>query len=118
MNELDQFYFRQNEPLKSYFLALREIILQHDEKLTETLKYGMPCFCYGKKIVCYLWMDKKTKEPYLLMAEGKRLHHPQLEKGSRSKMKIFPLTTMEDIPVKSIRALLKEALLLYKGNTA
>jgi len=23
------------------------------------------CFCYKKKMFCYLWTDKKTDEPYL-----------------------------------------------------
>jgi hypothetical protein len=30
----------------------------------------MPCFCYQRKAFCYLWTDKKTANPYILIAEG------------------------------------------------
>ncbi len=89
LKELDQYYLGKDEPVKSCLLALRNIILAQDERVTETRKYGMPCFCYGKKAFCYLWTDKKTDEPYILLVEGELLDHPQLEAGDRSRMKIL-----------------------------
>jgi len=86
---LDNYYLTKEEPNKSCLLALGSIILGQDENITETKKYGMPCFCYKKKMFCYLWTDKKTGEPYLLMVEGKYLDLPELEQGNRSRMKIF-----------------------------
>ncbi|UBM59245.1 DUF1801 domain-containing protein [Marinilongibacter aquaticus] len=114
---LDQFYLDQAEPHKSCLLALRNLILQSDELLTETRKYGMPCFCYKKKALCYLWKDKKTGEPYILMVEGKRLQHPKLEQGERSRMKIFPVDSSADLPIEEIRTLLEEALQLYQSGS-
>jgi hypothetical protein len=66
---------------------------------------------------CYLWTDKKTDEPYILMVEGKYLDHPQLENGTRSRMKIFRVNPTKNLPVKNIKALLKDALDLYRNGT-
>lgn len=76
MEQLHNYYLKKEEPNKSCLLALRSIILNQDSNVTETQKYGMPCFCYKKKMFCYLWTDKKTDEPYILMVEGKHLDHP------------------------------------------
>ncbi|NHF61396.1 DUF1801 domain-containing protein [Flavobacteriaceae bacterium TP-CH-4] len=117
MRELDVFYLSKEEPGKSCLLALRELILKQDAQVTETRKYGMPCFCYQKKPFCYLWTDKKTKEPYILFVEGKQLHHPQLEEGNRARMKIFRIDPNNDLPLKVINLLLQSALELYRKGT-
>ncbi|MBC8051694.1 MAG: DUF1801 domain-containing protein [Sphingobacteriaceae bacterium] len=112
--ELHNYYLNKEEPNKSCLLALRSIILDHDKDITETQKWGMPCFCYKKKMFCYLWTDKKTDEPYILMVEGQYLDHPKLEVGKRSKMKIFRVNPNKDLPVKTIMNILKIALDLYR----
>jgi hypothetical protein len=113
--DLDSFYLSKDEPNKSCLLALRSIILKHDEGFSETTKYGMPCFCYGKKICCYLWTDKKTGEPYILFADGKRMKHPSLESGSRAKMKIFRVNPTIDLAIESINEILDLALSFHKS---
>ena len=117
IREIDQYYFQQEEPIRSCLLALRSIILEEDINVTETRKWGMPCFCYKKKMFCFLWTEKKTNEPYILMVEGRFLDHPLLEKGSRSRMKIFRVKPNEDIPNEVIKLLLDEALNLYRNGT-
>jgi len=112
--QLHHFYFNKEEPNKSCLLALRSIILEQDDQITETQKYGMPCFCYKKKAFCYLWTDKKTHEPYLLMVEGNHLDLPELEKGDRSKMKILRVNPTKDLPLETIRFVLQKALDLYR----
>ncbi|WP_103864037.1 DUF1801 domain-containing protein [Aquimarina sp. I32.4] len=112
--QLDTYYLNKEEPNKSCLLALRDIILAQDDNITETRKYGMPCFCYKQKMCCYLWTDKKTNEPYILMVEGKHLDHPKLEAGNRSRMKIFRINPNKDIPIDEISLLLKMALDLYR----
>ena len=114
IREVDNFYFSREEPYRSCLLVLRELIHKQDVNMTETLKYGIPCFCYKKKICCYLWMDKKTKEPYILFAEGTLLNHPKLEQGNRKRMKIFRVNPNENIPIRTINMILKDALDLYK----
>ncbi len=110
----DNYYLSKDEPNKSCLLALRNIILKQDNNITETIKWGMPCFCYKKKIFCYLWTDKKTDKPYMLMVEGKLLNHPELEKGNRSRMKIYRVDPNIDLPINFIDSLLNDALNLYK----
>lgn len=114
MQDLNTFYLAKEEPTRGCLLALRNIILKQDDSITETTKYGMPCFCYKNKIFCYLWTDKKTDEPYILMVEGRHLNHPELEEGSRSRMKIFRVSPNEDIPLKKVQLVLQDALDLYR----
>lgn len=117
IRETDSYYLGKDEPNKSCLLALREIILRQDDHVSETRKWGMPCFCYKKKMFCYLWTDKKTYEPYLLMVEGKHLNHPELEDGNRSRMKIFRVNPNKDLPIMLIELLLNDALDLYRNGT-
>ena len=114
LQELHNYYLNKKEPNKSCLLALRSIILKQDINVTETQKWGMPCFCYKKKMFCYLWTDKKTDEPYILMVEGKHLDLPELEEGDRSRMKIFRVNPNKNLPIKKIEALLQKALDLYR----
>ena len=114
IRELDNYYLNKEEPNKSCLLALRSIILKQDTNITETLKWGMPFFCYKKKMLWYLWTDKKTQEPYILMVEGKYLDHPAWEVGKRSRMKIFRVNPIKDLPVKTIETIMQKALDLYR----
>lgn len=116
IRQVESYYSSKEEPNKGCLLALRNIILSMDEEVTETMKWGMPCFCYRNKMFCYLWTDKKTDEPYILMVEGKHLDHPELEEGNRSRMKIFRVNPNEDIPLVKVRTLLDEALDLYRND--
>jgi Domain of unknown function (DU1801) len=117
INDLDNFYLQQDEPVKSCLLALREIILAQDEHITAAWKYGMPFFCYKGKMFCYLWVHKKLHQPYLGIVEGKHIDHPQLVMEKRSRMKTMLFDAGKDLPIKTIRAILKEAIGLYKTGT-
>ncbi|OOG73023.1 DUF1801 domain-containing protein [Algoriphagus sp. A40] len=114
LQDLQNFYLDQAEPNKSCLLTLRQIILAQDPEISETRKYGMPCFCFRKKAFCYLWTDKKTTEPYLLLVEGMLLKNPDLETGDRSRMKIFRVNPAADLPLEKISEILNGALDLYR----
>lgn len=111
---LDDFYLKQEEPVRSCLLALRDIILAQDGQVINVLKYGMPFFCYRGKMFCYLWIHKKYHQPYLGIVEGRRIHHPALLIERRSRMKILLLPADGDLPVKTIKTLLKKTLDLYR----
>lgn len=115
--ESADFYLNQSEPNKGCLLALRSIILAQDKNISETVKYGMPCFCYLNKMFCYLWTDKKTKEPYILFVEGNHLNHPKLESGTRARMKILRVNPNNDLDIKTITLLINSALDLYRNGT-
>ena len=108
----DQYYLSHPEPCGSCLLALRDIILQMDINIAETKKYGAPCFMYKNSNLYYLWTDKKTGHPYILMVDGHRLNHPLLETGDRKRMKILPINPNTDLPVELIREVLEEGIKL------
>ncbi|MBL4708376.1 MAG: DUF1801 domain-containing protein [Flavobacteriales bacterium] len=114
LEELENYFQSKEEPNRSCLFALRDIILGIDENVSETRKYGMPCYCYGKKMFAYLWTDKKTDVPYILFVEGKSLDHSQLESGGRARMKILSVNPNKDIEIGLIRMLLNQALDLYR----
>jgi hypothetical protein len=114
MNFIDNFYEQQDEPIKSCLLALRTIILNQDENVSATWKYGMPFFCYKGKMFCYLWVHKKHKKPYIGIVEGKHFDEPFLLQEERSRMKIMLLDSTKDLPAKTIETMLQKALDLYK----
>lgn len=115
MRDIDQFYLNQDEPNKSCLLALRYLILKHDINLLESIKWGMPCFCYKKKMCCFLWINKITKEPYILFVDGNLLNHPKLEQGTRRKMKVMSINPNKDLPLRTIKNILQQAIVLYRG---
>ena len=114
MRELDNYYLQQEEPAKGCLLALREIILSQDKDISAAWKYRMPFFCYKGKILCYLWVDKKLKLPYLGFIEGKWLDHPDLIIEKRSRIKILRFDPNNDLPIATIETVLEQAISLYK----
>ena len=112
INQLEEKYLKMQEPHRSCLLAVREIILAFDDNLNESIKYGMPFFSYGKKMFCYFWFDKKTKEPYIGFAEGHQMNHPMLIAGNRTRIKIFPLSSDKDLPIADLKKVLDEVVKL------
>ena len=110
IREIDQFYLGNEEPNGSCLLALREIILELDPEISETVKYTLPCFLYKRKMFCYLSVEKKSDQPYILMVDGIRLNHPALEQGDRKRMKILRIDPAKDLPMNIIHEVLHEAL--------
>lgn len=110
----DNFYYQQEEPARSTLLALKQIILAQDNAVAQEWKYGMPVFCYKKKMFCYLWLHKKYKQPYLGIVEGKHFNQSFLFGEKRSRMKIMLFDPAADLPVETINSILQQALDLYR----
>ncbi len=113
LNPLDHFYNQKEEPLKSCLQFLRDYFLKLDPNITESLKYGMPFFCYKGKMFCYLWVHKKLLLPYIGIVEGAKINHPDLIQEKRARMKILLLDPNKDLPMKKINSIMKEVLKLY-----
>jgi hypothetical protein len=107
---IDLYYLNKEEPTRSCLQFLREHILKHNKNITEAWKYGMPFFCYHQKMFCYLWVHKKIGQPYLGLVDGSKINHPDLIQEKRARMKILLLDPKNDLPLKKINAILKEAL--------
>ena len=112
IREIDNYFLQQSEPLRSYLDALRTILL-NDEAFSEAWKYRMPFYCINGKMACYLWVDKKTKWPYLGIVEGVEMKDPELVQQKRARMKILLLNPEKDIPVRKIKSILSRVKKLY-----
>lgn len=110
LNEIDTFYLQKEEPLKSYLIYLRELILSFDKNISEAWRYKMPFYFYKDKRICYLWINKKNQMPYLGIVDGKKINHPILVSENRSRMKILLFDPKKKIPVKIIKDILRQAI--------
>ncbi|MDB4923436.1 DUF1801 domain-containing protein [Mucilaginibacter sp.] len=113
LRAIDSFFLNKDEPVKGCLLFLREYLINYNAAITETWKYGMPFYCYQGKMFCYLWVHKKTHNPYLGIVEGKKIEHPLLIIEKRARMKIMQIVPEQDIPVEAINEILGMAIKLY-----
>lgn len=113
---LDNFYLQQDEPLKSCFLALRDLILKHNKNVTHAWKYNMPFFLYKGKMFCYIWTHEKLQQPFIGFNEGKRLNPPALTFENRSRIKIMILDAGKELPADAIEEVLDMAIELVKRD--
>ena len=109
-SQLENFYNIRKEPNRSCLFALRDIILNFDPGFQETIKYGMPCFVLRKKHFCYLWTDKTTGNPYILLVDGVHIKHTALKTGSRKRMKVLEIDPKRDIPLHTIHEIFNLAI--------
>ena len=114
LSAIDRFYLDQQEPVKSCLMALRSIILKQDRGITFAWRYRMPFFYFKGKMFCYLWVDRKTRQPYLGIVEGRRIKHPALVAGNRTRMKVLYIDPLRDLPLQTIEHILQQAMKFYK----
>lgn len=110
---LEEFYLQKEEPIRECLLALSALIQSQDQKITAEWKYKMPFFYYQGKMLCYLWVHKTFKQPYIGFADGYGLDHPELIQEKRARMKILLLDPLQDLPVDVINHLIKAAIALH-----
>jgi hypothetical protein len=114
LRDIDQFFALQQEPVKGCLTFLRGFILKYDHRITEGWRYSMPFYFIDGKRFCYLWINKKNGNPYIGFVDGNKIDHPLLLQENRTRMKIFPIDPAVDIPVKKIKSVLTQVLLLYE----
>lgn len=113
LNDLNKFFLNHDEPNKSCFMALRKIILDYNYNITEHWRYKVPFYYFKGKPFCYLWQEKKTRQPYIGIVKGNLINSPFLIKGNRKKMKVFRIDPNADLPVVEIYSVFEEALKYY-----
>src|SRR5688572_19750337 len=117
MRHIDSFYLTQEEPVKSCLEALRIIILKHDQRITESIKYGMPFFSIHKKMLCYFWKDKKSGFPYIGFKEAKLLPFPWLDPGDRSVISVMHIDPYQDLPLEKLKQTLNAAIAIADSKS-
>ena len=115
-SELDLFYLKQEEQIRDCLLALKTVILNFNKEITPEFKYKLPFFYYKGKPLCYLWLHKKYKQPYIGFVDGGLINHPSLLQEKRARMKILLVDQHSDLPLETIHKLLSHALPLCKKN--
>lgn len=114
MKELDEFYFKLEEPNKSCFLALNDVLCALHPDITPEWKYKLPFFYFRGKMFCFLWIDKKSKLPYIGFMKGPQLHHPALYLGDRKMVKKLFIQPEEDLPLDAIQEIAVQYFELFK----
>lgn len=114
LEAFENYFLQQPEPNRSCLIALKAIILDFEDQLKPAWKYKMPFFCYRNKMFCYLWIEKSSGWPYLGVVEGKRVHHPALSMGNRSRMKSLLVDPNIDLPIETIKEILEASVLVYQ----
>lgn len=112
MKKLDEYFDQLPEPIRGCQLAVRNILLSIDPEIEETWKWSTPFFLYRKKMLCYLWIDKKDHFPYLGIYGGDQLAHPSLVQMHRAKIRKLVIDPEKDLPVVTIQEVIREACLL------
>ncbi|MFA6277527.1 MAG: DUF1801 domain-containing protein [Pedobacter sp.] len=110
LNDLDNFYFNYEEPTRSCLLALREVILKHNAQIKAEWKYKLPFFYFNRKPLCYLWLHKTYKNPYIGFVDGNLINDADLLKEKRSRIKILLIDKNDDLPIEKINHILTQAL--------
>lgn len=114
LRPVEEFYLRQDEPVRSCLQFLRAHILQKDKNIIEAWSYGMPFFYLNGKRFCWLWVHKKLGWPYIGITEGRKISHPALISEKRAKMKILLIDPTGDIPLRAIEDVLHDAMVICK----
>jgi len=112
LRDIDNYFLQKPEPAKNCLFFLREFILNYDNGISEAWKYRMPFYCYKGKMLCYLWTNKLTGQPYIGFVDGKLINHPDLIIEKRSRMKVMIVNPLLDMPVDMLNELLSVAISL------
>lgn len=119
ISDIENYFHQKPEPLKSCLWAIRQLILSQDGLVREVWRYKMPFYCLDMqekslRRFCYLWVDKKTQQPYVGIVDGNRIEHPDLLLEKRSRMKVLYVDPHQDLPIDKINQILQLAIQLYQ----
>lgn len=111
-NQLEEYYLRRPEPFQGCLLALKQIILNLDERITLERKYQIPFFCFQGKKLAFLWMNRKKL--MLGIVTDKHVYLPMDGMKQKDRLEMVQIDPNADLPVEMIVAKLKEQIRMYE----
>ncbi|WP_337040408.1 DUF1801 domain-containing protein [Emticicia sp. 17c] len=114
LTELENYYFRQSEPIQSCLLALKGIVMGVNASITHERKYQIPFFYYKGKKLAYLWVTKKKIQMGFI--EDKSLQNPVDGIKPKDKYQSIIIKPNEDIPLDIILQNLDRLIHLYENK--
>ena len=114
MREVEEYYYDKPEPMQGCLLALKDILLGFNDEIIPLWRYRTPCFSYNSKMFCYIWIDAKTKLPYIGFTNGWKIKHALLTQKEGKRTRVVLIDPKKDIPKEEIDEILEEILKLYE----
>jgi len=114
--EVDDWFGRYDNPLRDLVLAVREVVLGADERVTEAIKWQAPTFMYRGNIASFF--PKAKKHVTLMFHQGAALDDPAgILDGAGDTSRSLKVTDAEDLDAKkdAIAALVRSWIALKDG---
>jgi len=112
-NQLEEYYLRHPEPFQGSLLALKQIILNLDERITHERKYQIPFFCFRGKKLAFLWMNRKKL--MLGFVTDKHIYPPMAGIKQKDHLEMMQIDPNADLPVELIVTKLREQIRMYEN---
>lgn len=107
----DQWFETLSDAQRHVADALRDLVLRTQPDLTETMKWGQPCYCRGTRMICYI--QKAKRHISLGFRDGAAMVVPEgLLSGSGTQMRYLVLPLDRPVNALMITGLLDQARLL------
>lgn len=92
--EVDAWFEAYDNPMKPVVMRLREIVLEADPRIDETIKWRAPTFTYKGNLASFY--PKSKQHASLLFHEGARIPgtHPRLE-GSGDTSRVLKIGSLD-----------------------
>lgn len=106
---VDDYLAKKNHPLTDEINRVREIILQTDDRIEETIKWSSPTFMYKGNMASYFMNAKKHVS--LMFHKGALINDPNgLLEGDGKEGRAAKFTDMSDIEAKkpALESVVKE----------
>ena len=107
--EVDQFLEKKAHPMTAEIQRVREIILEADDQVEETIKWSSPTFMYKGNIASFFMNAKKFVS--LMFHKGAMIYDPNgLLEGDGKENRVARFQDLDDIENKkdALKAVIKE----------
>lgn len=108
---VETYFLNQEEKFHKLLFRLREIILESDSRIVETIKYNIPFYTY-KKNLCYINVVK-SKYVDLGFVDGFKLadiNNKLIAGDNRNTVKSLRFYSVEDLDEEAVRITLVYAI--------